>query len=250
MGNLLFGHCRETTEVGPMNSWHRAPYIYDHGLIDDNTTNETPTLADIVAGATPGYRPAPAGVGSVVSNYRRLRNNFIVGNYNVYDNMETDDASSRYLTISNYLLYGKVVINSAMLHGEWNYNVGNVHAYPQQVGTGWGGGGSKTYVYNGTILMRDAQDQWCNELLTRVSNNSIFTPPRSDHDRQESSCCAPACPAIPCPPGPPARGRCSGSGNTLATGGMADDDVTALAERVLAPYPRPVYVETNDDAAS
>ena len=36
----------------------------------------------------------------------------------------------------------------------------------------------------------------------------------------------------------------------LNFGGMADDDVTALAERVLAPYPRPVYVETNDDAAS
>jgi hypothetical protein len=28
-------------------------------------------------------------------------------------------ARSRY---SNYLLFGKVIINSAMLHGNWNYN--------------------------------------------------------------------------------------------------------------------------------
>ena len=121
IGNLLFGHCRETTEVGPMNSWHRAPYIYDHGLVDDNSTNEMPSLAEIAAGATPGYRAAPPGVGSVINKYRKLRHNFLIGNYNVYDTMETDDASSRYMTTSNYLLYGKVVINSAMLHGNWNY---------------------------------------------------------------------------------------------------------------------------------
>ena len=201
-----------------------------------------PSLQDIKAGATPGYRPAPVGVGSVVSNYRRLHNNFLVGTYNVYDNMETDDASSRYLTFSNYLLYGKVIINSAMLHGNWNYNVNNVHAYPQQIGTGWGGGGSHTFVYNGTILMRDAQDQWCNEMLTLVVNNSIFAPPGSDTKGvagiASAPCCAPACPAIPCPPGPPARGRCSGSGNTLVAGAMADEEVTARARSVLAPYPR------------
>jgi hypothetical protein len=72
--------------------------IYDRGQIDDNSTNETPTLAEIAAGATPGYRAAPAGVGSVYSNYRRIVSNFLIGSYNVYDNMETDDASSRYLT--------------------------------------------------------------------------------------------------------------------------------------------------------
>ena len=87
VGNLLFNHCRETTEVGPMNSWHRAPYIYDHGLTDSNATNEAPTLAELRAGATPGYVDAAEGVGSVVSNYRRLMHNFLVGSYNVYDNM-------------------------------------------------------------------------------------------------------------------------------------------------------------------
>jgi hypothetical protein len=137
-----------------------------------------------------------------------------------------------------------------MLHGNRNYNVGNVHAYPQQIGTGWGGGGGQTFVYNGTILMRDAQDQWCNELLTRVTNNSIFTPPRQAEGHWESgTCCAPACPAIPCPPGPPARGRCSGGGNSLTAGGMTDEDVTARAKSVLAPYPRPVQYNVKTDDA-
>lgn len=259
IGNLLFGHCRETTEVGPINSWHRAPYIYDSGLVDDaNGSSITPSLAEIAAGATPGYRAAPAGVGSVVSNYRRIAHNFLVGSYNVYDNIETDDASSRYLTYSNYLLYGKVVINSAMLHGNWNYNVGNVHAYPQQIGTGWGGGGQQTFVYNGTILMRDANDEWCNELLTQVLNNTIYTPGAAgsgtisrkdqgivathdtgDRGRLAGQCCAPACPAIPCPPGPPPPGRCSGGGNVLRVGVLQDAEVTAKASEVLAPYPRP-----------
>ena len=181
----------------------------------------------------------------------------MVGSYNVYDNIETDDASSRYLTYSNYLLYGKVVINSAMLHGNWNYNVGNVHAYPQQIGTGWGGGGQQTFVYNGTILMRDANDEWCNELLTQVINNTIYTPgaagPGSDSNHSQegivaaddadslqitSQCCAPACPAIPCPPGPPPSGQCSGGGNVLRVGVMQDTQVTAKASEVLAPYPR------------
>ena len=204
-----------------------------------------------MAGATPGYRAAPAGLGSVISNYRRIAHNFLVGSYNVYDNIETDDASSRYLTYSNYLLYGKVVINSAMLHGNWNYNVGNVHAYPQQIGTGWGGGGMQTFVYNGTILMRDADDEWCNELLTQVVNNTIYAPSvnrdkdsgvvvaNSTHTRQLArQCCAPACPAIPCPPGPPPSGRCSGGGNVLHLRAMEDAEVTAKANDVLAPYPR------------
>ena len=237
-----------------MNSWHRAPYIYDKGLVEDNSSasNLMPSLAEIVAGATPGYRAAPSGAnGSVISNYRRLSHNFLIGSYNVYDNMETDDASSRYLHYSSYLLYGKVIINSAMLHGNYNYNVGNVHAYPQQIGTGWGGGGAQTFVYNGTILMREADDQWCNELLTQVVNNSIYTPAPSDSSSRKSSagsgkledsqqCCAPACPAIVCPPGPPDKGRCSGSGNTLHSGTVLGDvAVTAKAAAVLAPYPRP-----------
>jgi hypothetical protein len=232
-----------------MNSWHRSPYIYDHGLVDDNTTNETPSLSEIEAGsATPGFSAAPSGVGSVVSNYRRLSHNFIAGTYNTYDNMETDDASSRYLTFSNYLLFGKVVINSAMLHGNWNYNVGNVHAYPQQIGTGWGGGGAQTFVYNATILMREADDHWCNELLTRVANNTIYaggapsssssSTPAAALERRSAGCCAPACPAVPCPPGPPAKDRCTGSGNTLHEGRMADAEVTARAQAVLAPFPR------------
>ena len=119
-----------------MNSWHRAPYIYDKGLVEAADPDDVdddgagggnsiefstrhssmsklmPSLAEIMAGATPGFRAAPSSSnGSVISNYRRLGHNFIVGSYNVYDNMETDDASSRYLHYSSYLLYGKVIIN-------------------------------------------------------------------------------------------------------------------------------------------
>ena len=179
---------------------------------------------------------------------------------------ETDDASSRYMMLSNYLLYGKVIINSAMLHGNWNYNVGNVHAYPQQIGTGWGGGGAQTFVYNGTILMRDPDDQWCNELLTQVVNNTIYTPSARDQGvaaaaaealvaggegevatggggEPASKCCAPACPAVPCPPGPPSKYRCSGGGNTQHEGLLPDAEVTRRAQAVLAPFPRAAVPE-------
>jgi hypothetical protein len=106
-----------------------------------------------------------------------------------------------------------------------------VHAYPQQIGTGWGGGGAKTFVYNGTILMRDIDDVWCkslstqgigrrsrgewvclaiicvvagNELFTQVINNSIYTPGpvAATEDELGGQCCAPECPSIKCPQGP------------------------------------------------
>ena len=87
-----------------MNGWMRAPYIYDAGLIDDNTSDLTPSLAAIAAGATPGFRPAPPGTGSVISQFRHLRHNFIIANYNSYDTMETDDGSSRYILSSSKIV--------------------------------------------------------------------------------------------------------------------------------------------------
>ena len=92
----------------------------------------------------------------------------MLANYNTMAAMQTDDGSSRYTLHSNYLVYGMVVLNSAMIHGNWLYYVGNVHAYPQQIGTAWGGGGANTYIYNGIISMPDMSKPWCNEALSRL----------------------------------------------------------------------------------
>ena len=152
----------------------------------------------------------------MIGRYRRLTKNFILANYNTFTGMQTDDGSSRYIVASNYIVFGMVVINSAMVHGNWLYQVGNVHAYPKQIGTGWAGGGAHTYVYNGTIVMRETPAPWCNEQLTLVANNSIFF-----RDGM-------------------ARFNCNGAGNAFAPT-LADAEVTQRAEAVLAPYPKPAY---------
>ena len=47
-----------------------------------NTTSTMPTLQQFEAGYAPAFSPAPPGVGSVVSPFRRVHKNFFLANYN------------------------------------------------------------------------------------------------------------------------------------------------------------------------
>ena len=48
-----------------------------------------------------GFKLDTSAGGSAVGQYTRLANNFLLGNYNVNSNLETDDGSSRYLLYNN-----------------------------------------------------------------------------------------------------------------------------------------------------
>jgi len=76
--NLLLNTCRESSDHGPWNSWDRVPYI---------TTIRT---------GKPSITPAT----------REVHHNFILGNYNSQEAMDTDDGSAYLHTHSNVMVYG------------------------------------------------------------------------------------------------------------------------------------------------
>ena len=76
--NLLVNTCRESSDHGPWNSWDRVPYI---------TTLRT-------------------GKPSIVPKTRSVHHNFIIGNYNSQEAMDTDDGSAYLHTHSNVMVYG------------------------------------------------------------------------------------------------------------------------------------------------
>ena len=78
-GNLLLNTCRESSDHGPWNSWDRVPYITElrHG----------------------------AGHPSVIPADRHIHHNFIVGNYNSQETIDTDDGSAYLKVYNNFLAY-------------------------------------------------------------------------------------------------------------------------------------------------
>ena len=78
--NLLVNAVRESGDHGPWNSWDRSPYITN--LRFNN------------------------GTGSVVPAPRRIHHNFILGNYNTQECIDTDDGSAHYETDHNIFIYG------------------------------------------------------------------------------------------------------------------------------------------------
>lgn len=60
-----------------------------------------------------------------MGQYTTLAYNFLLGNYNVNSNLETDDGSSRYLMYRNYFVYSTSATDFAM-NAHWNYEVDNV----------------------------------------------------------------------------------------------------------------------------
>lgn len=91
----------------------------------DASSNLRPTADELDAGAIPGFKLDTGKGGSAVGQYTTLAYNFLLGNYNVNSNLETDDGSSRYLMYRNYFVYSTAATDFAM-NAHYNYYVDNV----------------------------------------------------------------------------------------------------------------------------
>merc|ERR1719272_636959 len=111
------------------------PYISDIGLVRNftkakfNTTSDMPSLQQFEDGYQPGHDPAPPGVGSAVSAFRRVHKNILMANYNALAAVLLDDAGSRILMYDNYMVYGQWGVGESCQNSQWAYGVGNVYAY-------------------------------------------------------------------------------------------------------------------------
>ena len=86
-GNLLFGHGRESSDHGPINSWDRCPF-------------------QTLTGSTPGKATS-------VPAERLITRNFVMNGGILYDCITHDDGASYYLDLENVLLYGGSQNNNA-----------------------------------------------------------------------------------------------------------------------------------------
>lgn len=88
---------------------------------------QMPTLVELHAGAMPGFDFASSGVGSVVSQFRRVHNNILIANYNALSGVTLDDAASRMLVYSNLLAYGALGVGESCHNSQWVFGVGNMY---------------------------------------------------------------------------------------------------------------------------
>jgi len=108
-GNLIFNTCRESGDHGPFNSWDRQPFL------------------------TPIVDPE----GSTEMEWRIIKGNFMIGNYQSQETVDNDDGSGYYLTEENFLVYSSNGLKSDF-GGHDNHHISNIYAY---VGSGtWGSG--------------------------------------------------------------------------------------------------------------
>ena len=80
----MFAAQRETVDHGTLNAWERGPYFSDLGYVEDPSSNLKPTVEELAAGATPGFKRVTAAGGSAVGLYTRLANNFLLGKTHDY----------------------------------------------------------------------------------------------------------------------------------------------------------------------
>ena len=165
-GNLIFNVNRESVAHGTINSWERQPYINDMGMLRDHTSNVNPSVAELDAGATPGYRLAAAGVPTVIARFRRVNRNFFVANYNSLGPHYYDDGSSRFLSYFNYNVYGQETM-SPHINGEWLYNVACLNLYQANL---MGQGDAKwNLFFSNTTVVADSP-AWCTTGQVDISN--------------------------------------------------------------------------------
>lgn len=245
VGNLMFNFNKQTWAHGVINVWERAPYISDIGLVRNyteapfNTTHEMPTLEQLESGYYPAFSPAPPGVGSVVSSFRRIHNNILFTNYNSLSGVTMDDAGSRTLMFKNYIVYGAYGVGESCHESQWVYGVGNIYAYTgtyeAYTGTyaliaseGPSPLGIRTFFYNSTFLLL-SDSEWCKEAehtrlnLTQFWYNDVHTP--------SGVATGPAC----------------NGGHNRISKPMPDAEVTVRATAMLLPYPKAVYKHIVND---
>eukprot|EP01043_Picozoa_sp_COSAG02_P018684 COSAG02_NODE_878_length_16266_cov_8.886559_9_plen_240_part_00 len=229
-GNLIFNQVRETVDHGTLNGWERGPYFSDIGYLEDPSANLKPSATELQAGATPGFKrqpgSGPASNGSAVGQYRRLESNFLVGNYNVNSNLETDDGSSRYLLYNNYFVYSTAATDFAM-NANWNYYVGNVHAYGETILWGWEVGTSSPatncYVYNSSFYMLGDGGLCWRAGAAAMEDVTIH----ANYSAEEGASRLKGCP---------------GNGSGISFAPVAEDaTITAAAKRALGAYPKPWF---------
>jgi len=153
VNNLLVNTCRESSDHGPWNSWDRVPYI---------TTERT-------------------GKPSITPKLRQIHHNFIIGNYNAQEAMDTDDGSAYLHTHHNVMVYGDNGLKSDFGGHDhvWESNllayVGNCY------GSGfasfsWGWPGYNDGFRNNTCVFRTSYESTCNTHPTfDVSGNRVFS---------------------------------------------------------------------------
>lgn len=228
IGNLMANFNRQTRAHGVINQWERAPYISDIGMVRNyskaafNTTDEMPTLQQLEGGYSPAYSPAPPGVGSVVSPFRRVHNNVLIANYQSLSAVTLDDGGSRMLQYNNYIIYGAWGVGESCHNSQWVYGVNNMYAYatsgygaPQALIASEGPSplGIRTFFYDNTILL-DKDDMWCKAEerthlnLTVFSNNAVHTPSGGNGSATGNVCVPPGAsrPACGHPPYRPSAG--------------------------------------------
>ena len=192
-GNLMMNSNRQTFAHGVINLWERVPYINDQGLVRNYTKarlvrdylnyskdgsdidyKQMPTLEELHAGAMPGFDLAPPGVGSVVSQFRRVHNNVLIANYHAHSGVTLDDAASRMLVYSNLLAYGAWGVGESCHNSQWVQGVGNVYYSTDGqgamiVGEGPSPTGIRTFFANSTFL-NTYDSSWCgNAERTRLN---------------------------------------------------------------------------------
>lgn len=145
----------------------------DKGLVRNlskaevNSTSAMPTLQQFEAGYSPGFSPAPPGVGSVVSPFRRVHKNFFLANCNSLASVLLDDGGSRMLMYRNYMAMGHWGVGESCHESQWVYGVGNLYAYASAGGApviihneGPSPLGIRTFFYNDTFLLA-SDSTWC-----------------------------------------------------------------------------------------
>ena len=95
-GNLIFGHGRESSDHGPINSWDRCPFK---------------TL-----------RGAKPGVANWLPAERYISKNYVMNGGILFDCITHDDGASYYTDTTNVLLYGGSQNNNAYFNS-WEYNL-------------------------------------------------------------------------------------------------------------------------------
>eukprot|EP01063_Lacrimia_lanifica_P013035 TRINITY_DN196_c0_g1_i2.p1 TRINITY_DN196_c0_g1~~TRINITY_DN196_c0_g1_i2.p1 ORF type:complete len:793 (+),score=349.08 TRINITY_DN196_c0_g1_i2:64-2442(+) len=151
--NLVFSSCRESGDHGPFNSWDRQPFLTDV---------RTP------------------GVPSVVMQWRTLRNNFFIDNYNTQEGVDNDDGSAFYDTHHNFLVAGNVGMKNDF-GGHDNHHHDNLYAYVKE---GFGIcsqlAGHEDWFCNSTLVMTGTSvghgDVCSGPGMTNVHDLTVYTP--------------------------------------------------------------------------
>ena len=205
--NLIANCVRESGDHGPFNSWDRLPYITEVGMLAD------PSVPN-VGGPTPGHKPAN-GAPSVLPFFRTITRNFILATYGSYAAIDTDDGSSRYLTHSNYFIYGRLGLK-ADFNAAWNHHYNNVYAYVQScylIGP-YHAGAYDAFYDNTCQAMENGRSAYAstcgNVPFVQVFNNSVHTAN-----------------------GGSGVTFCDGDTGSTASGLLSDDELRVRAEAVL-----------------